>query len=50
MRRSAPAADADVEAWVDYAQRMGYQDVDGMNRSQIRTLLGVAHPGQNGAS
>jgi len=40
-----PAADADVEEWRAYARSCGYAgpDVDKANRSQIRTMLGIAH-------
>lgn len=43
----APAADASVEEWRAYARILGYQlraDVDTMNRSQIRTMLGIEQP------
>lgn len=41
-----PTHDADVEAWRSYARSQGYTgtDVDTMNRSQIRTMLGITHP------
>jgi hypothetical protein len=41
-----PEPDADVEAWRAYARGRGYQDadVDRMNRSQIRTMLGIEQP------
>lgn len=42
-----PAHDADVEEWRAYARSCGYvdevTDLNQMNRSQIRTLLGIAH-------
>lgn len=41
-----PEPDADVEAWRAYARGRGYTgaDVDRMNRSQIRTVLGIEQP------
>lgn len=41
-----PAHDAPVEEWRSYARRLGYTgpDVDAMNRSQIRTMLGIEQP------
>lgn len=41
-----PVHGADVEEWRAYARARGYQgvDVDTMNRSQIRTMLGIDHP------
>ncbi len=41
-----PAHDADVEEWQTYAHTCGVNTADlrGLNRSQIRTLLGIAHP------
>lgn len=41
-----PADDADVEEWRAYARPFVPRsvDVDDLNRSQIRTLLGIAHP------
>lgn len=46
MSRNAPAADADVSEWRTYARGLGYTgpDVDAMNRSQIRTMLGIEQP------
>lgn len=38
-----PAADAPVEEWREFARGLTDQDVDSMNRSQIRTLLGIPH-------
>lgn len=45
---ATPAPDAPVEDWRAFARSLGYQgsDVDAANRSQIRTMLGLAHPGQ----
>lgn len=45
MGLEQPAADAPVEAWREYARQVapGATDVDQMNRSQIRTLLGRPH-------
>lgn len=44
--------DASVEEWRAYARSQGYQgpDVDTANRSQIRTMLGIAQPVEDGAS
>lgn len=41
-----PTRDADVEAWRSYARTRGFDDpaVGVMNRSQIRTMLGVEQP------
>lgn len=41
-----PTPDADVEVWRAFARGRGYQgaDVDTMNRSQIRTMLGIEQP------
>lgn len=39
-----PANDADVEAWALYAESLGFEVLDTMNRSQIRTMLGIEHP------
>lgn len=41
-----PPDGADTEEWRAYARNAGYRgpDVDQMNRSQIRTTLGIAHP------
>lgn len=53
-RQQQPAHDAPIEEWVAYAQARGL-DVDPgkANRSQIRTMLGLAHPtvdaGEGGA-
>lgn len=48
---SEPHPDADVEAWRAYARQLGYgrtglafNDLEAMNRSQIRTLLGIEQP------
>ena len=43
-----PAQSADVEEWRAYARSYGYTgpDVDSMNRSQIRTMLGIPHTTQ----
>ncbi len=41
-----PARDADVEQWREYARGRGVTDdheLDQLNRSQIRTLLGIEH-------
>lgn len=41
-----PGNDADVEEWRSYARSKGYggeHDLEQLNRSQIRTLLGVPH-------
>lgn len=45
-RDATPAEDADVEEWRAHARSLGYTgpDVDKANRSQIRTMLGIAHP------
>lgn len=45
---NTPAPDAHVVEWRAFARSLGYQgpDVDAANRSQIRTMLGLAHPGQ----
>lgn len=47
-----PLAEEDVEAWRAYARSHGYTgpDVDTMNRSQIRTMLGIAQPVVEGTS
>lgn len=44
-----PAHDADVEQWREYARGLGAlpaepDAIDSMNRSQIRTLLGIEQP------
>jgi len=41
-----PGHDAPVEVWRGYAIGCGFQgnDVDSMNRSQIRTMLGIPQP------
>lgn len=44
-----PADDADVEAWREFARTLGVVPdepnvIDSMNRSQIRSMLGLAHP------
>lgn len=44
-----PAADAGVEAWREYARTVGITPdepdaLDSMNRSQIRTMLGIEQP------
>lgn len=46
MSQAVPAADASVEEWRAYARGLGYtgSDVDTMNRSQIRTMLGIEQP------
>lgn len=48
-----PAQDADVDTWRAYARRVHGVDagtaIDGMNRSQIRTMLGVEQPVTTGA-
>lgn len=43
--RGFPAADASIEEWREYAvtQGVGKDEADAMNRSQIRTLLGLPH-------
>lgn len=43
---NAPADDAPVETWREYARGRGFQgpDVDTANRSQIRTMLGIPQP------
>ncbi len=43
---AAPAHDADVEEWQTYAHTCGVNtaDIRGLNRSQIRTLLGIEQP------
>jgi hypothetical protein len=38
---AAPAHDADVTAWREFAGRMGVEGAQAMNRSQIRTALGI---------
>lgn len=38
-----PANDADVEEWARYAESLGFEVLDTMNRSQIRTMLGIPH-------
>ena len=47
--RDMPADDADVETWRAYARHaVGAgegSDIDSMNRSQIRSMLGIPHPG-----
>lgn len=46
-----PTRDADVEQWRSYARSAGYTgDVDSMNRSQIRTVLGIDHGAGEGSS
>lgn len=47
-----PAHDADVQEWRAYARNLGhgrtgpaFNDLEQMNRSQIRTLLGIEQPG-----
>lgn len=49
---ATPAPNAPIEDWRAFARSLGYQgsDVDWANRSQIRTMLGLAHPGQDGAA
>ncbi len=46
MSQAMPAADASVEEWRAYARGLGYtgSDVDTMNRSQVRTMLGIEQP------
>lgn len=41
-----PAPEAHVETWRAYARGQGYAgpDIDTMNRSQIRTMLGIEQP------
>lgn len=39
---------ASVEDWRAYARMFGHTEVDTLNRSQIRTLLGVPHPAEGG--
>lgn len=39
----APAADAPIEIWRAYAHGRGVEGADVMNRSQIRTALGLSH-------
>lgn len=41
-----PAHDAHVGAWGDYAESLGYstEEIAPLNKSQIRTLLGVEQP------
>lgn len=46
---SVPAHDADVDEWRTYARALrgvtnGESSIDSMNRSQIRTLLGIEQP------
>lgn len=52
VRPELPAHDAPVEAWRSYAKAVGAAgpDIDSMNRSQIRTALGVAQPVAQGGS
>lgn len=42
-----PSHDAPVEEWREFARSIGYAgpDVDTMNRSQIRSMLGIDQPG-----
>jgi hypothetical protein len=44
-----PSHDAPVEEWRDFAKTMAppykWADIDTMNRSQIRSLLGISQPG-----
>lgn len=46
MGAQRPTNDAPVEEWREFARSRGYQgpDVDKANRSQIRTMLGIAQP------
>ena len=44
MGPQQPAPDADVEQWALYAEALGFEVHDSMNRSQIRTLLGIEQP------
>lgn len=48
MGHAVPAHDAGVEEWRAYARSLGYSSpkVDNANRSQIRSLLGIAHGGE----
>lgn len=45
MGAEPPSHDAPVFAWRGYARSLGYNgpDIDSMNRSQIRTMLGIEH-------
>jgi len=45
-----PADDADVEEWAVYAESLGHEVPGHMNRSQIRTMLGIPHPAAEVAS
>lgn len=38
-----PAADADLAVWREYARGRGVENADQLNRSQIRTALGLPH-------
>ena len=44
MGLAMPGPDADVETWARYAESLGHEVPGHMNRSQIRTLLGIAQP------
>lgn len=47
-----PAHDADVEVWREYAKSLGIEPglADSLNRSQIRTALGIEQPTEGGAA
>ncbi len=51
VHRAAPAPDAPVEEWRAFAQEYGGGAITGdlqqMNRSQIRTALGIEHGGES---
>ncbi len=44
MGHTPPAHDAGVEEWALYAESLGHEVPGSMNRSQIRTLLGIEQP------